>query len=215
MLRKRESYTPRSLLPSLLDKSCTDANVAALLKHYFNIAFLMAKPQDLPSGERQMQLGLALSLCTYVLALITFTSFGQALLHAVIDLGCTGVLLYAALVLNDKRPRFEQAFGGLCGASAILNMAAIPLLLTTLPVIEGQTSTFAQFCQILLLVWSLSLGAHILRHTFEIRMVASIFIAFLYYLFITSVLSAVIPVETAVDQMSSYQGFMTEWLRKA
>jgi len=39
------------------------------MRQYFNIAFLMGKPQDLPSGAEQMKAGIAFALITYVLAL--------------------------------------------------------------------------------------------------------------------------------------------------
>ena len=40
-----------------------------LLHQYFNIAFLMGKPQDLPAGIEQMKVGVALAFVTYVVAL--------------------------------------------------------------------------------------------------------------------------------------------------
>ena len=46
-----------------------DELVTELLKQYFNIAFLMGKPQDLPAGENQMYTGIVLNLVSYVLAL--------------------------------------------------------------------------------------------------------------------------------------------------
>jgi len=101
--------------------------VTALLKHYFNIAFLMGKPQDLPAGETQMFIALVLNFVTYVVALMTFNGFGEAAMHAAIDLGCTGLLFYFGLRLVNRVARFEQAFGALCGAGAVLNVVAIVL----------------------------------------------------------------------------------------
>jgi len=162
----------------------------------------MGKPQDLPAGENQLYTAIVLNMVTYVLALISFVGIGGAILHAAIDLACTGLFLYLGLMLVGRLPRFEQSYGALCGAGAILNLAAIPLLqLTIAPETEfaQSLSTSARF---LLLVWSLSLVGHVLRHTFSLNMYVSISIAVVYYVLITSVLSWLFPLESTSDQLS-------------
>ncbi len=163
----------------------------------------MGKPQDLPAGEKQLYTAISLNFVTYVLALVSFTGVGGAMLHAAIDLACTGLFLYLGLMFVGRLPRFEQAYGAICGAGAVLNLAAIPLLqLTTVP--EGGTpGSLAIFSRFLLLVWSLSLVGHVLRHTFAIRMFSSIVIAVLYYLLITTLLSWIFPGDAPSDQLSS------------
>ena len=42
--------------------------MSALLRQYFDIAFLMGRPQDLPGGDAQMRIGIALAFVTYVIA---------------------------------------------------------------------------------------------------------------------------------------------------
>lgn len=162
----------------------------------------MGKPQDLPAGERQMYTAIALNFVTYVLALLGFTGFSSAMLHAAIDLACTGLFLYLGLLLVGRLPRFEQSFGAICGAGAVLNLAAIPLLqLTVVPGAEV-TSALSMFARFLLLVWSLSLVGHVLRFTFSLPMPVSIMIAVAYYLLITSVLTWIFPPESAVEPLS-------------
>lgn len=175
----------------------------ALLKQYFDIAFLMGKPQDLPSGETQMVMAIVLNFITYVLALIGFTGVGAAAVHAVIDIGCSALFIYFALKLTSQLSRFNQALGAICGAGAVLNIAAIPMLqLTQAPVDEAGMS-IAFLTRFLLLVWGLSLVAHIIRHTFNIQMFASIGIALIYYLFMISLLAMVFPPDPALDDAIS------------
>ena len=174
--------------------------MAALFKQYFNIAFLMGKPQDLPAGENQLYIALACNFVTYVLALLSFTGFGSAVLHAAIDLGCTGLFLYVALMLVKRLPRFEQAYGAICGAGAVLNLIAIPLLLLTSDP-QGEAAIYlAFFARFLLLVWSLSLVGHVLRHTFSLHMVLSVSIAVVYYILITNLLGQVFPDQSGADE---------------
>jgi len=162
----------------------------------------MGKPQDLPAGETQLYTALSLNFVTYVLALISFTGFGGAVMHAAIDLACTGLFLYLGLRIVGRLPRFEQAYGAICGAGAVLNLAAIPLLQLTMVPEGGTPSSLAIFARFLLLVWSLSLVGHVLRHTFSIRMFTSILIAVIYYVLITTVLGWVFPSAESADQVS-------------
>jgi len=81
---------------------------------------------------------------------------------------------------------------------------------------RGCHTAFAVYSRFLLLVWSLSLVAHVLRHTFDIRMLSSVLIAVVYYLFITSVLAQVFPVETGeFEQVSMNQAVVAILLHYA
>lgn len=184
----------------------TQSIVLALLKQYFNIAFLMGKPQDLPAGDTQLVTGVVLNFITYVLALVAIYGTGSAVLHASVDIGFTGLFLYLALMFTSKLPRFQQAFGAMCGAGAVLNLSAILMLFPMMASDgEGAGSALSAFAYYLLLVWSLSLAAHVIRHTFGIRMVTSIGVALLYYLFISSLLVSLFPAEsTEIDGLSLF-----------
>ena len=57
-----------------------------LLRHYFNIAFLMGKPQDLPSGDAQMKVGIALAFVTYIMAVAVPYGVALAAMQALLDL---------------------------------------------------------------------------------------------------------------------------------
>jgi len=153
----------------------------------------MGKPQDLPGGETQLYIGVALNFFTYMLAQVSFFGIGLSALHAFVDIACSGIILYVALLLTSKLSRFQQAFGALCGASAVLNVFAIPMFqLTPIPD-EGTASGLAVFTRFLVIVWSLSLGALVIRHTFNVRQFTSVLAAALYFIFIVTVLEALFP----------------------
>lgn len=170
-----------------------------LLPQYFNIAFLMGKPQDLPAGQSQMKTGIALALITYVMALLVPYGIGRAFVQALIDLGCTATVFYIALTLTGHQSRFEQAFGGLCGASAFINAAAIPLY-TLRPGNPGSESGSAtMLADFVLLVWGLSLLGHVIRHTFEVRLIVSILISFVYFILLSSLIATLMPVQPTIE----------------
>ncbi len=167
----------------------------------------MGKPQDLPAGNEQMKIGVTLALVTYVMALAVPYGFTRAILQAVIDLGCTALIMFVALNLTGLRNRFEQAFGGLCGASAFINLSAVPLYNLRPSGVDAQTSSLSFFGDFVLLVWGLSLLGHVIRHTFELSMVFSIFLSFVYFILLSTLISAILPMPEVVQStISSLDG---------
>lgn len=167
--------------------------MAALFRLYFNIAFLMGKPQDLPGGRSQLVVGVASALATYLMVAGIQGEPGSAVGRALIDLVFSALVFYVALRLVNHPGRFEQAFGGLCGAGAVLNLFALPLYMTR-PLEDAQApSGLAIFAHFLLLVWSLSLFAHVVRHTFEIGKPLSALLAFIYLIVLINLMGWLMP----------------------
>ena len=150
----------------------------------------MGKPQDLPAGELQMRIGIALAFVTYVIAMAMPLGLFKASLQAAIDLLGTAVILWVALHQTNRLPRMQQAFGGLCGASAFINLASMPITMFRQSSSEAPTAGLAEF---VLLVWGLSLIAFVIRHTFEIKMLVSILIAYIYIVIWSSLINTWIP----------------------
>ena len=167
--------------------------MAELLRQYFRIAFLMGRPQDLPGGAAQMQIGLTLAFVTYTLALLGIHDLGRTLAHVLLDLGCTALALRVALSLVGHPGRFEQAFGGLCGAGAFVNAAAVPIYLSRPPPGQALADGPSALAGFVLLVWSLSLLGHVIRHTFELKLWMGVGIAFLYVIVLWTLMAALLP----------------------
>jgi hypothetical protein len=167
----------------------------------------MGKPQDLPVGEAQMRVGIALAFVTYVLALALPFGLFRASSQAVIDLIGTALILWIALHQTNRLARMQQAFGGLCGASAFINLASIPITVFRQSPDEMSVGVLAEF---VLLVWGLCLLAHVIRHTFEIKMILSIFIAYVYVVVWGSLINILIPapVPETVPEISNV---LIEW----
>lgn len=153
----------------------------------------MGKPQDLPPGENQLYVAIVLNFVTYVMALTSRIGIGKAAMHALLDISITGLILYLALMFTSLLPRLQQALGAICGAGAVLNLAATPMILFSQTPAGQEPDKIAVLSHFVLLVWSLSLVGHVLRHTFNIRMSTSIVAAVVYYLFIISVFELVFP----------------------
>lgn len=157
----------------------------------------MGKPQDLPAGDAQMRMGIALALITYILALAVPYGLGRSLMQALIDLACSGGVMWTALHLVGRKERFEQAFGGLCGASMFINLAALPLY--SMRPAANSNASMAGLADFVLLVWGLSLLAHVVRHTFEVKLPVSILISFIYFILLSSIIAALMPAPVPVS----------------
>ena len=167
--------------------------MAELLRQYLRIALLAGRPQDLPGGNAQLQIGVALASVTYLCALVGLYGVGRSIAHVALDLGSTALAMRVALSLVGHPGRFEQAFGGLCGASAVVNAVAVPVYLARPAPGATELAGGPAIAEFALLVWSLSLLAHVLRHTFELRLAASVGVAFLWLIVLLAVMEAVLP----------------------
>lgn len=197
-----------------------DEDVGELFRQFFNIAFLMGKPQDVPAGIKPLRIGVICAFVTYVLALVSLTGVPKAVLTASVDLALLGLSIHFALKWVGRSERFVQAFAAFCGASMFVNLAAMPIYLSfsagvdpaTVPAESRAMFDMANF---VLMVWTIALLGHIVRHTFEIGMPVSILVAYAYVMLLTFVLGAlfnslglrVVPAE----QLSVIQSFECLW----
>ena len=153
----------------------------------------MGKPQDLPGGNAQMKTGIALAFVSYVMAVAVPYGVALAAMQALLDLAGTGFIVWLALRQTGHLARFAQAFGGLCGASAFINLASLPIYMFRGPPSATDAADSGVLAEFVLLVWGLSLLAHVIRHTFEVRMTISVLIAFVYVLVWSSVIVQLMP----------------------
>ena len=193
-VRSAESYTAKPVIPSAL-VLCLDEGVVELFRQFFHIAFLMGKPQDVPAGITPLRIGLVGAFVTYVLALVSLTGMPTAVLTAVVDLVLLGLLLHIALRWFGREERFVQAYAAFCGASVFVNLAALPIYLSFSAGVDpatvaAESRTLFDIANFVLMVWTIALLGHIVRHTFEVGLPISILTAYAYVMLLTFVLGA-------------------------
>lgn len=156
----------------------------ALIHFFFELCLLRRAPQDLPGSSALLGVTLVADLLmSMVLASVVGLSPGLGLMQSLVDVAIMLALLYGALQLLGHLPRFQQAATALLGSSALLGfMAAVPLSFLSQDT-EGQASGGAVMLFMALIVWSILVTGHILRHTFEIRLGQGVGIAVIYNFF--------------------------------
>ncbi len=158
------------------------APLLAIVYYFLDLCMLRRTPQQLPASTALLGLLLAAGLFGSVLLSVTAganvaVSLGQGLLDLLLLLG----VLRVALRLVGKPQRFVQTASALVGADTLIGLVALlPLSLAT----AGGDSTgqllIPGLMFLLLVVWSVTVAAHILRHAFEITLAQGAFIAVTY-----------------------------------
>ena len=169
--------------------------MSTLIRFFVELCLLRRGPQDLPGANALLGLVLVVHLVSALLVglaagLTAPIALGQGLADALLTLG----LLWLALGLTDRRPRFLQVATALFGAGALLGLFALaPLGLVAGAESRGETS-LAGLPLLVLLFWSLLVTGHILRHGFDLRLGQGVLIAVAYNLLASALVNSLFPV---------------------
>lgn len=141
------------------------------LMTFINLCLLRANPQDLPAAPALTVM--ALLAYTLVSVGLSFTDLGlgRAVLWAVLDTGVLAILTHSALLLRRFPERFYQTLTALMGSGALLGLLAWPII-----ALQNVTA------QIIMLVWSLAVVAHILRHALSVPLALGILASLGYFM---------------------------------
>jgi hypothetical protein len=160
--------------------------VNRLLQLFVEICLLRAKPQDLPASGFLFGLTLAAALVTGIPILIySLGGLVPATVAAAMDAALIMIFLRGGLYFLNLGSRFLQTATAIFGTGAILNLVAMPLnLLLVGDAGPSPALLLGGLINLLLLIWSLVILGHILRHSLGIPLGGGIAIAFLYFLLI-------------------------------
>jgi hypothetical protein len=169
--------------------------VLRLLQLFMDICLLRGKPQDLPPSRFLFGLALGASLLASLPALaLNLGGPLPALMAGLMDIFLTIVFLRGGLYILEKDARFQQTATAIFGAGAILNVIAMPLEVTIAATAEGASlPPMAGLMYLALLVWSLFILGHILRHALDTRLGIGIGVAVLYYILISLLIQQFLP----------------------
>lgn len=165
----------------------------SLVKLFFDLCLLRTKPQDLPHSYLLLVITLALyAIFSYVTSALGVPA-SNAVLAAVVDTGLMTGLAYGAVWIPSHTERFLKTLLALAGSGAIMEVIALPLLLLTGPNDSGTASvatTLFSVAWLALITWSVTVIAHILRHTLSIHFFYAAAIAVVYVFTSMRVISA-------------------------
>ena len=166
-----------------------------IFSQFLKIALLTGKPYEVPGDHATLRLAILLSFLTHVIAIWGIYTPGAVVAQAVLELVMTGSALYLGLSVFGKSERFVQSYAALCGASAILNLAFIPVIYASLESQAANTepSAIISFATFFFLVWSISIVARVVRFSFDTNIPISILVSLGYLMLARLVYSYVFP----------------------
>lgn len=160
--------------------------MVAIVYFFIDLSLLRRAPQDLPGSPVLLGLVLASAFAASVLVSVTAGAGVQlALVQALLDLALLLAVLYTAMRLLERLPRFLQTATALAGADTLIGLVAL-LPLTMAGSLDGGAgepgamTVLAGLLFLALVVWSILISAHILRHAFDITLGQGAFIAVAY-----------------------------------
>jgi len=164
---------------------------------------MRAGPQDLPTSRTLLIYTVASYFVASFFLAIFLLPLGEAIFAAVVDATILVLFSYVLLWVKLMLQRWYQTLTAMAGAGLIIAVLALPMYVARY--MFGPESALAIILSFLilgLLVWSLAIFAHILRHTLDVPFIIAIFISGLYtyvtmriidILFFTAEIGAVSP----------------------
>ncbi len=169
--------------------------VNLLLKLFVDICLLRAKPQDVPASSTLLILTVVLAFFSGMVS-ISSTVHGstQAVIISLMDVAITLILLSLFLNLMNLSSRLLQSATAMFGSGTIINLVSLPVmgLMNSGPDNPGYQLLGALF-YFALLIWSLVVMAHIVRHSFNLNLTGGILIAIGYFLLIKTLIQTFMP----------------------
>lgn len=160
----------------------------------FEICLLRAGPQDLPGTPRFLHLMLTgYFLVDLLVAQLNF-GFRDALGVSALDVLLLAMFTRLLLQGASKLERFNQTLAAMAGTGQLLGVVALPLIHgLNLAEAAGQPAPLLVLLWLAVLIWSLLVLGHILRHALSTNLIAGVGVGVLYSVLIMVVVRAVFP----------------------
>lgn len=166
-----------------------------LLKLFIDICRLRAKPQDVPASNALLLLTMALAIVSGIVSISNSVyEVSQIILISLMDVAVTLILLSVSLNLMKLSSRLLQTATAIFGTGAIISLLSLPvmLLMNSSPENPGY-QLLGALLYFALLIWGLTVMAHILRHSFELPLTGGLLIAIGYFLLINTLIQTFFP----------------------
>lgn len=164
-----------------------------LLNYFVDLCLLRAAPQDLPDSSALVGLAFIANVLVGAL-LIVGARMGPMLsfLESLLEVALMLLVLRTGLTLRRRQARFDQTATAVMGSSSLIGLVALPLL--NLGTGEGEGSALGAILLLGLIVWSMVVLGHIIRHAFDLLLGQGIIIGVLYTLGSYMIVASIFPI---------------------
>ncbi len=178
----------------LADTVTTDKGHPDVLWKLVEICLLKAGPQDLPAKPGFLGLVLAgYVLVDILISRINFTP-GIAVAVSLLDALLLATFVQLVLRIRAKPERFNQTLAAMAGTGLLLGLLAVPVIQgLSAAQLADQAASGLALLWLAILIWSLLILGHILRHALEVKLATGIGIGVLYSLLSVMIVRSLFP----------------------
>ncbi len=167
----------------------------ALLHPFWEICLLRRGPQDLPASPFLVYLALGAHAAVVVLQALAVHSPLPALLSGVTDTAVLAALTATLLLAGRLRERIPQTLSALAGSGALIGVLALVPTWWWFFAQQGGSQPGGPWLLLLALVlWSLVVMGHVLRHALSTNLFVGLALAAVFYWFAITVRETLFPV---------------------
>jgi len=165
-----------------------------LLRAFLDVCLLRRRPQDLPASLFLVYLTLAGHALTGLLLSLASHPLGPALVLGLTDTVLLAGLTASLLYVHKLQARLPQTLAALAGTGTLLSLIAFPLTYWWFALHAGaQDPTVPTVLLLAVVVWSLVVMGHILRHALSAPLLIGLVVAVIFYWIAVSVQNALFP----------------------
>ncbi len=160
---------------------------------FWEICLLRKGPQDVPSAAVLFWLLLVAGFIVDLIMAVNFVSWQNALLVVLANTVLLFGVVVLLLVMLGYAARIMQTLTTLIGTGLVFSVIRMPLIIVIkLMPDDGETGIFG-FLEIFILIWSLVVIAHILRHALSIQLMLAGVLSFGYFMLSYQLVNYFIP----------------------
>lgn len=165
-----------------------------LWTHFFNLCRFKLAPQQLPASSTFTFVLLWVYVLMDFIHEVDRLPAQLAFLSSMVDVGLLVILTTSLLLLTRRAVRIWQTLTALAGANIVLGVMALPLVYWFDYAREvGADSSLPIILLLCIIIWSIAVTGHILRHALDASFYIGIVISILYSVISTNVLSQLFP----------------------
>jgi len=159
-----------------------------------DICLLRRGPQDLPASAFLLYLALVAHTVSGFLLSVGNHPPGAAVMAGVTDTALLALLTLSLLYMNGQGARVPQTLSALAGSGTLIDVLALAPTYWLAGAQAGNDDRAVPVVLLLLLVvWSLVVMGHVLRHALSTRLFVGVVVAVVYYGIAVSVQDALFP----------------------
>ena len=165
-----------------------------LIDPFIRICLLRQGPQDLPPSRPLLYLALGLYALSGAVLALAYQPIIQSVALGLSDTLLLTVMTGSLLYVQQRQARFVQTLTALAGTGFLLGVTAlVPTWWWTLAHAGGAEANLPALLLLAIVVWSLFVVGHILRHALSAPLIVGLLVAVVFYWLALTVQDGLFP----------------------